>query len=83
MIIFRLKGLAIIKENSIQLLYQINDSTCVGLGPINGAKYLLHGNKENKYIGEYPEQSATQVNPYWIHQGILHINREQKNVPLP
>lgn len=66
------------KENSIQLLYQINDSTCVGLGPINGAKYLLHGNKENKYIGEYPEQSATQVNPYWIHQGILHINREQK-----
>lgn len=67
-------------EGNVRVLYQIDDSTCVGLGSVESAKYILYRNDKCEYWGSYPEAAMNQVNPYWIHQGVLHINREQKMI---
>ena len=63
---------------AMQVLYQADDSVYVGLGTTDEGKYLVYNRDTCKYWGTYPEKEKVQIDPYWVHQGVCHIDRERK-----
>lgn len=62
-------------DNSTFILYEMEDSVYVGLGIVEDGKYLIYASGEVMQIGCYPSNSERTINPYLVHQGVLHIDR--------
>lgn len=62
-------------DNSIFIMYEMKDSVYVGLGMVENAKYAIYTPEGVMQTGCYPDNSERTINPYLIHQGVLHIDR--------
>lgn len=62
-------------DSPMFIFYEMEDSVYVGLGMMEEGKYAIHTRDEVMYKGSYPNKSNPTINPYLIHQGVLHIDR--------
>ena len=61
-------------DNTIEVMYYLNDSTSIGLGPFQTGKYALLKKDGVDYWGEHPSELESKMNPFFIHQGVMQIN---------
>ena len=61
-------------DNPIEIMYYLNDSTQIALGPFQTGKYALLSGDTTTYWGEHPAELETNSNPFFIHQGVMQIN---------
>lgn len=64
-------------DSSMFIFYEMKDSVYVGLGMMEGGKYAVYANDGVTQKGCYPDNSEYGINPYLIHQGVLHIDRNR------
>lgn len=62
-------------DSPMFIFYEMEDSVYVGLGMMEEGKYAIHTRDKVMYKGSYPDNSKLTINPYLIHQGVLHIDR--------
>lgn len=65
-------------DNPIEIMYYLNDSTNIGLGPFQSGKYAVLGHKNTAYWGHHPTELESKINPFFIHQGVLQINSNRE-----
>lgn len=61
-------------DNPIGIMYYLNDSTNIALGPFQTGKYALLSGDSTAYWGEHPAELDSKLNPFFIHQGVMQIN---------
>ena len=64
-------------KESLEIMYYLNDSINIGIGPFNSGKYAFIKNNEVNYVGKYPDELITQGHPFYVHQGVFQINDER------
>ena len=64
-------------NGSIQIMYNLNDTVNIGLGPFDNGKYAILNENWIDYWGNYPDEPKTERNPFYTHQGVIQVNRER------
>jgi hypothetical protein len=66
-------------RDGTMVMFSLNDSISIGLGIYKKGKYVIYKRDGTfEYLLNYPESTDNIVNPYLIHQGLLHFNKDRK-----
>lgn len=66
--------------NNPFFIYKYNDTINIGLGVFKEGKYVKYENKTQEYFLDYPGSKKSKINPYNIHQGVLHIYKSKNYI---
>jgi hypothetical protein len=59
-------------------MYILTDTTKISLGMYDKGKYVRYTNNDMfDYWLDYPEKKNYSINPFHVHQGVIHINRSK------
>lgn len=62
------------KVEGMQYAYYVDDSQKIGLGDSKYGKYFCLAQDTVTYFGNYPEEEGMKMSPFYLYQGVLHIN---------
>ena len=62
------------KVEGMQYAYYVDDSQKIGLGDSKYGKYFCLTKDTVTYFGNYPEEEGMKMSPFYLYQGVLHIN---------
>lgn len=68
-------------DGNVEIMYYVNDSLNVSIGPFNSGKLAFLGPSNVEYKGSYPKDLAIDSHPFYFYQGVMQINHE-KNLVL-
>lgn len=69
------------KVDGLQYAYYVDESQKIGLGDSRYGKYFCMSKDTVTYFGNYPEMEGMNMSPFYLYQGVLHIN-DRRNLML-
>lgn len=69
------------KMEGLQYAYYVDDSLKIGLGDSKYGKYFCLAKDTVTHFGNYPEEEDKSMSPFYLYQGVLHIN-DRRNMIL-
>ena len=69
------------KVEGLQYAYYVDDNLKIGLGDSKYGKYYCLAKDTVTFFGNYPKVEGMNMSPFYLHQGVLHLN-DRRNFML-
>lgn len=64
-------------DGNIEIMYYLNDSSNVSIGPFLSGKLALLSPSHVEYLGSYPKDMGMESHPFYFYQGVMQINHDK------